>query len=149
MTAARGDSNVHGVCLAMAGRAVLLRGPSGSLKSDLALRFLSRFAAEGAVLVADDQVLLRVHDGVILARAPAAIAGKLEVRGIGIVDVPASGEARLVLVAVLGDASEIPRLPPDPPPSARICGVELPLVRLDPREASAPEKLKLALTRRL
>src|SRR3546814_8060220 len=64
--------------------AVLLRGPSGVGKSDLALRLIDR----GAVLVSDDQTLLSVAGGRLVAAPPAAIAGRLEARGLGIVDLP-------------------------------------------------------------
>ena len=70
---------VHATCVAIGDRAVLLCGPSGSGKSDLALRLIDG----GAQLVADDQVVLRAEGGRIVARAPEALAGRMEVRGIG------------------------------------------------------------------
>ncbi|HEX9769388.1 MAG TPA: RNase adapter RapZ [Kiloniellales bacterium] len=119
--------------------AVLLRGPSGAGKSDLALRLID----QGARLVADDQTELRLADGVLVARAPPSIRGKMEVRGLGIAelrplcDVP----VRLVVELVAGEAVE--RMPDSN--SCTILGVELPLVRFDPFEASTPAKLRLAL----
>ncbi|MGD9866628.1 MAG: HPr kinase/phosphorylase [Hyphomicrobiales bacterium] len=138
--------NLHGTCVALGGRAALLRGRPGSLKSDLALRFLSAFKAEGAGLVADDQVLVRLVDGVLLARCPQALSGRLEVRGLGIVEVASAGEAPLALLVDLVPSQDVPRMPPEPAPAEEVCGVALPVVRLDPREASAPVKLRLALT---
>ncbi len=77
---------VHATAVAIEGEAVLLRGPSGSGKSDLALRLIDG----GAQLVADDQTLLRRAGGRVLASAPPAIAGLLEVRGVGVVRVEAA-----------------------------------------------------------
>src|SRR3546814_17418763 len=75
---------VHATCIAIDGRGILLRGPSGSGKSDLALRLIDG----GALLVADDQVILTEADGELTASAPATTAGRMEVRGIGVVDMP-------------------------------------------------------------
>jgi len=121
----------HGSCVARDGAGVLLLGPSGAGKSDLALRLLSR----GFGLVADDQV--DVIDG--FARSPTALAGLLEVRGLGIVRLPYAAVVKLNLVVVLADQSE--RLPhPE-----RHAELDLPLVRLNALEVSAPDRVALAL----
>ena len=123
---------VHGTCVALGRTAALLRGPSGSGKSDLALRFLflarrGPAAVEAPILVADDQVeLVRAGDR-LLARAPAAIRGRMEVRGVG-------------------QLADVERLP-DEDARARLLGVGVPLVRLCPWEASAAIKLAVALAR--
>ena len=75
---------VHGTCVEIRGRAVLLRGPPGSGKSDLALRLIEC----GARLVADDRVVLHGEEGVLYAFTPPAIAGTIEVRGVGLLRVP-------------------------------------------------------------
>jgi HPr kinase/phosphorylase len=129
----------HGTCVAIDGEAVLLRGKPGSGKSDLALRLIDG----GALLVADDQTELSRGAGGILARAPAAIAGRLEVRGVGILPCPSVASAPLRLVVDLVPAGEVERLP-----EAQSCGyldVPLPLVRLAAFEASAPAKIRIAL----
>ncbi len=147
---------VHGTCVALGGRGVLLRGVPDSGKSDLALRFISQFgvgAGAGAggetriaSLVADDQVLLtRIGDGV-QARAPRAIRGRMEVRGIGIVDGVHEKTSSLVLIADLVAAKDVPRLPDFPLPCENVLGVALPVLKMYPFEISAPVKLKLALT---
>jgi serine kinase of HPr protein (carbohydrate metabolism regulator) len=141
---------VHGTCVALGRRAVLLRGAPGSGKSDLALRFLflarrGPAALEAPGLVADDQVRLSRDGGRLLAAAPASIAGQMEVRGIGIVGVKPVAEAELVLVADLADAAAVERMPA--PATVRLLGIDLPLVRLAPLEPSAPIKLALALAR--
>lgn len=145
-----GEALVHGTCVAFPGRAALLRGAPGTGKSDLALRFISRFGARGedggARLVADDQVLLARDGDAILTRPPEAIAGKLEVRGVGIVEVEYHACVPLALIVDMTSSGDVPRLPPDPRPTEVVLGVDVPVLRLDPFEASSTVKLKLALT---
>ncbi|QCO17558.1 aldolase (plasmid) [Azospirillum brasilense] len=117
---------------------VLLRGPSGSGKSDLALRMIDA----GALLVADDRVELRVDDGRVMATAPAALAGLLEVRGVGIVPVPAATEAEIGLVVDLVPRGAVERLPEEE--TADLLDRTVPRLALCPFDASAPAKLKLA-----
>ncbi len=132
---------LHATCVAIGGAGIVLRGPSGAGKSDLALRLIEA----GARLVADDQVLLAAEAGRLVARAPAPIAGKLEVRGVGIVPVATESRAAVALVAdlVAGDAVE--RLPE--PEQETILGIAVARVTLAPFETSAPAKLRLALAR--
>jgi serine kinase of HPr protein (carbohydrate metabolism regulator) len=130
---------LHGTALALNGEGVLLRGPSGSGKSDLALRFID----EGAKLIADDQTELRDIGGGIRLSAPPTIAGKMEVRGLGIVAVPRLPSAPLRLVVDLRSPAAIERLPE--PAWCRLFAYEIPLIALAPFEASAPAKLRLAL----
>ncbi len=142
---------IHGTCVALGRRAALLRGPSGSGKSDLALRFLflarrGPAALDPPALVADDQVSIRRDGDRILAAAPESIQGQMEVRGVGIVGVKALAEAELVLVVDLVDAGLVERLPPSDL-TAQLAGIDLPLLRLTPFEASAPIKLALELAR--
>jgi len=133
---------VHGTCVEVDGVGVLLLGPPGSGKSDLALRLID----EGARLVADDRADLRLDDGAIVASAPAPIAGLLEVRGVGVLKVGCAAESRLGLVADLSAAPAAQRLP-DPEEAWRRLGVAVPLIRLDPFAASAPAKVRLAVRR--
>jgi RNase adaptor protein for sRNA GlmZ degradation len=121
------------------GCAVLLRGPSGAGKSDLALRLIDR----GAVLISDDQTRLEARDGRLLAAPPDTLAGKLEVRGLGIVELPYRADVPVALVADLRAAGEIDRLPEAE--DERLAGVTLRRIDLDPAQVSAPEKLRLAL----
>jgi len=139
---------VHGTCVALGPHGALLRGGSGSGKSDLALRFLALEAEQDLQprLAADDQVWVEAKgDGSLVASAPPTIAGKIEVRGLGILDLPHRPNARLILVADLVSAEEVPRMPPDPPARITLAGVALPVVKLAPFELSAALKLKLAL----
>lgn len=133
--------NLHATCVAIAGRGVLLRGPSGSGKSDLGLRLIDQYT--DAVLVADDRVDITMTGGALYASAPSAIAGRLEVRGLGIVPVAHRPSAKLCLLADLQKEQLIPRLPEIE--FEELLGVRLPRLRLAPFAASAPAKLRLAL----
>ncbi|WP_188262473.1 HPr kinase/phosphorylase [Azospirillum tabaci] len=117
---------------------VLLRGPSGSGKSDLALRMIEA----GALLVADDRVELRVDNGRLMATAPAALAGLLEVRGVGIMPMPTATEAEVGLVVDLVPRGAVERLPEEE--TADLLDRTVPRLALCPFDASAPAKLKLA-----
>jgi HPr kinase/phosphorylase len=130
---------VHATTVAIDGRAVLLRGPSGSGKSDLALRLIDA----GARLVADDQSELSREGDAILVRAPTAITGLIEARGVGILQLDPLTVARLALVVDLVAPERIERLPEAA--SAAILGIAVPLIALAPFEASALAKLRLAL----
>lgn len=139
---------VHGTCVALGRRAALLRGKPGAGKSDLALRFMA-LPSEGELkplLVADDQVFVEAQpDGTLLVSPPQTIAGKIEVRGVGIAKVPYLAEAQLTLICDLVDAVDVPRMPLEAPEPVLIAGVRLPVLKLAAFEASAPLKLKMAL----
>lgn len=130
---------VHGSCVVVDGRGVLIRGASGTGKSDLAARLI---VEAGAVLVADDRVDLALADGVPVARPPAALAGLIEVRGVGIIRLDWQAAAPVALVADLV-APPVPRLPE--PRQAVLAGVAVPALRLVPFETSAVAKLRLAV----
>ena len=130
---------VHATCVAVDGAGLLLRGPPGSGKSDLALRLIDA----GAMLVADDQTELRRRGAEIIASAPATIAGRLEIRGVGIVTLPHVTGAKLRLVVDLVAADQVERLPDRH--TYRYLDLELPLLKIAPFEASAPAKLHAAL----
>jgi serine kinase of HPr protein (carbohydrate metabolism regulator) len=119
---------------------VLLRGPSGVGKSDLALRVLAR----GGRLIADDRVLIWASGGRLFGRAPAILAGLVEARGLGVGRARSIAMAEIVLAIDLTPSTERPERIPDPA-TAVLAGVELPLVALSPREESAPAKLEFAL----
>lgn len=130
---------MHATTVALGDHAVLIRGPSGSGKSDLALRLID----EGAQLVADDQTCLREVDGRLWASPPASIAGLLEVRGMGLARLPYRETVAVVVVVDLVDAERIERLPEME--TTDVCGVSLRLLRLSPFEASAAAKVRLAV----
>lgn len=134
------SETTHASTVAVDGRAVLISGPSGSGKSDLALRLLDR----GFTLVSDDQTIVRREGSKLIASAPPNIAGKLEIRGVGIVDMDTVKDVPLALVVQL--TSEIERLP-DERRERPVLGVKLPLVSVDALTASAASKVALALDR--
>jgi len=147
-------SRIHATCVALGGNGALIRGASGAGKSSLALRFLALPASVltrgcSPELIADDQVLLEMRQGrdgdaFVEARAPALLRDRMEVRGIGIVDIPAKPSARVVALIELARVAAIDRLP-DPAPQETLLGLSLPLYRLDPEEAAAPMRLAIAI----
>jgi serine kinase of HPr protein (carbohydrate metabolism regulator) len=144
MTPERGPrlsaETLHASTVASDGRAVLITGPSGAGKSDLTLRLIDR----GFALVSDDQTIVKRVGDRLVASAPPTIAGKLEVRGIGIVEMKAAGGVAIALLVEL--TGEFQRLPDDSR-ERPILGINLPLVTIDAKSASAAAKIALALDR--
>ena len=137
-------ATLHGGLVALrlggAWRGALILGPSGAGKSDLALRALEA----GFRLVADDRVSVWTSGGALYGRAPDPLRGLIEARGTGVVAASALGLAQIVLAARCVEAGEtIERLPE--PQIETIAGTAVPVLRIDPREASAPAKLRRAL----
>lgn len=133
--------NIHASCVAIGNKGVLLLGRSGAGKSDLALRLIDG----GARLVADDRVLLFLKGGALHARPPETIRGLLEIRGVGIVELPVRGQIKLTLAVMLG--REGARLPGPQFWAAPLrMNTKLPQIALDARYASAPAKVRAALT---
>jgi serine kinase of HPr protein (carbohydrate metabolism regulator) len=130
---------VHATAVAIDGKAVLLRGPPGSGKSDFGLRLIDA----GACLISDDQSELRRSGDRVLVRAPATIRGLLEVRGIGIIRLPPLSDVPLALIADLVAPDRVERLPE--PRREPILGLDVPVVAIAPFEASAVAKLRAAL----
>lgn len=131
---------VHASTVAREGRAILISGPSGSGKSDLALRLLDR----GFTLVSDDQTIVRREGERLIASPPPNITGKLEIRGIGIIEMDHVRDIPIALFVEL--TSDIQRLP-DENRERPVLGLPLPLIRIDALSASAPSKVVLALDR--
>jgi serine kinase of HPr protein (carbohydrate metabolism regulator) len=134
------SETIHASTVSIDGRAILITGPSGSGKSDLALRLLDR----GFRLVSDDQTIVKRTGDTLLATCPPTIAGKLEVRGIGIIDV--SFETNVPVALIVELAGAIPRMPDDSR-ERPILGVGIPLVSIDAATASAASKVAIALDR--
>jgi len=134
------SETIHASSVAIDGRAVLITGPSGSGKSDLTLRLLDR----GFALVSDDQTLVKKVATRLTASAPPTIRGKLEIRGVGIVDMDQIDDQPVALVVEL--TSDIQRLPDDSR-ERPIMGVPVPLISVDAMTASAASKVALALDR--
>lgn len=130
----------YATCIAIDGDAVLIVGPSGSGKSDLALRLIDR----GAMLVSDDQTVIERRDGALYASAPAALANRIEIRGLGIMDCPAVCDVPVRLIVHL--VQDYDRFPLDHG-SESLCGMDVASVRMSRFESSAPIKVEWALRR--
>jgi HPr kinase/phosphorylase len=144
-------TTLHGTVVEIGGAGVLLRGIPGSGKSSLALRLID---AQGfglgdqpmrARLVADDQFLLEKTSAGLLARAPASLAGLLEIRGIGIVRVAHRSEALLKLVVDLGDGAALARMPEAEQIQTKLMGVILQRLQLDASDPAATAKIRASL----
>jgi len=143
---------LHATCIAFGEFGVLLIGPSGSGKSDLALRLIDEggfgigTSRLEAALVSDDQVLLQRQGDEVMASAPATIAALLEVRGLGIV-CPARRKDRvpLRLIVRLVERQAIERMPDPAFPAATLLGIEIPEISLCAKDVSAPAKVRCAL----
>ena len=120
---------------------MLIEGPSGAGKSDLALRALDA----GWSLVADDRTLIWSCEDRLFGRAPDALDGLIEIRGVGVTPSPTRAFAEIALIAVCVAADDIERMPEKE--ARTVLGVALPVVRLAALEASAPAKLGHALWR--
>ena len=139
---------VHATCIAVGGKGVLLLGPPGSGKSDLALRLIDTpgqgigAAQLHAQLVADDQVTLTRVGNELHAAAPDALAGLLEIRGLGLVRVKNLASIRIDLCVKLRRHSEIERMPELASQHYSALGLRLPLIEIDPAAASAPARIR-------
>ena len=132
------SETVHATSVAIGDRGVLIGGRSGSGKSDLALRLVDR----GARLVSDDYTYVRRVEGQLIANAPPNILGKIEVRGVGVVEVETARDVPIALFVDLDRAAE--RLPTAAEPRM-VAGVAVPTIGLAGLEASAPIKVEAAL----
>ena len=126
----------HATCVALEGCGVLLTGPSGSGKSDLALRLIER----GGILVADDQVEVSVENGQLIASPPLALRGLIEARYIGPLSVAYSESAVLRVVLIPGTPERYPE-----PQTTNLLDIKLPQLQLPYLEASTPIKIALWL----
>lgn len=139
---------VHATSIAINGSAALIRGGSGSGKSDLALRCLmtapNALVDAAAGLVSDDYTELYLDGGTLRARAPAEISDLLEVRGVGLIHCEAVKHARIALIVDLADSAAIERMPLENA-EVDVVGFSFPAIRLCAMEASAPAKLLIAL----
>ncbi|MCH7937715.1 MAG: HPr kinase/phosphatase C-terminal domain-containing protein [Proteobacteria bacterium] len=130
---------IHATTVDIDGSGVLLSGPSGSGKSDLALRLIDG----GARLVADDRTDLALADGRLVASVPREIAGRMEVRGLGVLEKDAVPQTVLALVVELVGPEDVERAPETA--TVTFLGVDVPVVRLHAFEASAAAKVRAVL----
>ncbi len=135
-------ANIHASCVAIGNHGILLLGPSGCGKSDLALRLIDG----GARLVSDDLTLLFVAKGALRAKAPASIKGLLEVRGLGIIQLPVRTNVKIALAVKLGrEGARLPAPAIYHPPTGLRPAAKVPQIALNARFASTPAKVRAAL----
>jgi HPr kinase/phosphorylase len=132
-----GALNLHATCIVLGEAGILIRGPSGSGKSTLARQILDLGAANGvfARLVCDDRVLVARRNGRLVARALPAIAGRLEIRGIGLVACAYEPAAVLRMVVECGEAPA--RMPEERDLRTDLLGITLPGIAVEPSLDSA------------
>lgn len=139
---------IHGTSIARGNDGVLLLGPPGAGKSDLALRCMCTAITyppgPAFQLVSDDQTVLSYANGTIEITPPATISGRLEVRGLGIMAIPFRQRACLRLAVRLTDKA-VERMPDCADLTEHFCGLPVKRLWLNPFEASAPAKVALAL----
>lgn len=134
-------TNVHASCVEINKKGVLIYGPSGSGKSDLALRLIME---QGAKLVADDRVNLQILKGKISATAPTILEGLLEVRGVGIVKFPSVSTDLSLAVRLVEKREMVERFPESE--TYEFGGVKIPQISLYAFDSSTPSKILAALT---
>ena len=133
------EKQLHASCISINHHGILIKGPPGSGKSDLALRLIKK----GGRLVADDRVIVKYHNNILLASPPILLVGLIEVRGIGIIKLDFQKSCTISLVINLVKNESLPRLPRRQ--NFEIFGVNLPLIHLPAFEASSVAKVHLAL----
>lgn len=122
---------VHACAVLYEGRGVLVRGASGAGKSRLVLDLIDDAETHGrdAALVSDDRVLVRAVNGRLVARVPGTIAGRIEVRGLGIVSLPHEAACVIALVVDIEETLP-PRMPEEEARFVTIDGLDMPCLRL-------------------
>lgn len=141
MTNESGTENqlkLHATAVEVSGSAILIRGTSGSGKSDLALRLIDR----GATLISDDIVIVTRQGESLLLNSPTKLAGKLEVRSLGILEYDHISGIALKLII---DLTEYPDRFPLDQQIGNLLGIAVPSCTLNAKEASAAIKVELAL----
>lgn len=132
--------NVHATCVDYQGTGILIIGPSGSGKSDLALRLIMN---KNARLVADDRTDICNQNGKLTATCPSTILGQMEVREIGICNFSPCPQTEIKLVVnLLLPSQKTERLPETK--TICLCGINIPQINLHGLEASTPDKVILA-----
>ncbi len=136
-----GEITLHATCVVLGEDGILIRGASGVGKSSLALDLIDRVTAGGrfARLISDDRVRVSGRSGRLVARAVPSIAGRVEIRGIGIVAIP--HEPACILRLVIDLDGKPPRMPELHARYADVLDIRLPRIKVDPR--AAPGVLRL------
>lgn len=138
MTTALSSETVHASTVAIDGYAVMICGRPGSGKSDLALRLIDR----GATLVSDDYTIVARTGDMLVASAPETIKGRIEIRGLGLVEMPSVSGVPIAFMVVVD--APVPRMP-EPDEKRVLAGLALPVIVLAPFEESTPIKVEIAM----
>jgi len=144
MHQAMNQQNRHCSVVRVADTGVLIEGASGSGKTSLALGLIdiARLRGLNAALICDDQALLAVCDGELVASAPAATSGLAEIRGYGLAEFSFEPSCAIGLIGRLVSDNEIKRMPEAE--TAKLMGVTLPMVRLPERHEQQSVRILLA-----
>lgn len=141
-----GAERVAASCVLLGASALMVRGPSGSGKSALCWALLQDPAPFAhAALVGDDQLWLRPAHGRLIGEPAPEIAGRIEIRGLGIVPLDYEPRARIALIADLVPPEAIERLPEPGDLQAELCGVALPRLAVPAGDPAAATRLKHAM----
>ena len=132
------SERLHATCVAIGNAGVIIVGRSGSGKSDLAVRLIDR----GAMLVSDDSTHIERRSERLIASAPDTIKGKIELFGVGIVEMPTQQDVEVKLIVSL---DEHPTRMPDWGGRRQIAGIDVPVLGVAAYEPSAPIKVEHAL----
>lgn len=143
------NATIHASAVLVGATAVLIRGPAGSGKSHLAWDLIEA-ARHGALsfarLVGDDRVRVEAHSGRLLVRPADALAGLLEIRGLGIRTLPYEPVAAIGLIVDLA-AADAARLPDPEALEAEIVGIKLPRLPVAAGKPAMPAVLAFLATR--
>ncbi|EGP09776.1 HPr kinase [Bradyrhizobiaceae bacterium SG-6C] len=137
---AAGQASVHATAVVSGDRGILIRGPSGSGKSRLALELILAGQAgqiPPTLLVGDDRVRLTVHDASLIVAGVPELSGKIEIRGLGIRSINHAGQAPVAVVVDL-EAADAERLPPLQALKTTVSGVEIPRIPVGRGYAALP-----------
>jgi serine kinase of HPr protein (carbohydrate metabolism regulator) len=138
---------IHATAVAIGEQGILIRGPSGSGKSRLALALIES-GEPRATMIADDRVILTARDGILFASVPETIAGLLEVRGLGIIRRPFASPVAIRLCVDLVSLADAPRMPTEAESTATLEGISVPRVFIAIGAPDAPLRVRVALTER-
>ena len=127
----------HGTAVLYRGFGILIRGPSGSGKSDLALRLID----DGADLIADDQVIIKSVGEILQLSSPDKISGLIEIRGVGVVRIKYVSGVPLGLILDINPRKKLKRMPIIK--KELIGSISIPVISIDAFESSAVAKIKI------